>query len=68
MWPLKNFIHRPNDPLDKRVVEEARKVIEESMRVLRAHPPPDTFLGRKKPVQCLSRRERLAQQEAALCS
>jgi hypothetical protein len=47
MWPLKNFIHRPNDPLDKRVVEEARKVIEESMRVLRAHPPPDTFLGRK---------------------
>jgi hypothetical protein len=47
MWRLKNVIYRPDNLFDKRVIEEASKVLEESMRVLRTHPPPDTFLGRK---------------------
>ncbi|SCB54967.1 hypothetical protein GA0061098_103310 [Bradyrhizobium shewense] len=45
MTPEGIFIFRPDGLTDKRAIEEARRVIAESLRVLKAHPPPDTFLG-----------------------
>lgn len=43
-----SFIHRPNDFIDKRAIDESRRVIDESIQVLETHPPPDTFLGRRQ--------------------
>ncbi|MBB4363468.1 hypothetical protein GGD65_004505 [Bradyrhizobium sp. CIR18] len=47
MTPMGIFIFRPDVLTDKRAIEEARRVVAESLRVLKDHPPPDTFLGRQ---------------------
>jgi hypothetical protein len=47
MAPLKNVSCRPYDLIHWRAIEEAHKVLEDSMRILKTCPPQDVFLGRK---------------------
>jgi hypothetical protein len=48
MVPERSPIDRPNHLVDKDIIAEARRSVDKSLQVLRANPPPDTFLGRQK--------------------
>ncbi|MCP3395357.1 hypothetical protein NLM27_42285 [Bradyrhizobium sp. CCGB12] len=59
MTPMKISVFRPNSLSERKAIEEARRVIAESTRVLEIHPLPETFLGRQthRPIPLLGDQE-----------